>query len=161
MPVYAARAVAEDISAIQKTEVVLKILVSRSRDRAIKTIEQSLWRRYKVRQKREQFETGYVEWLYQRRLLERTFLGTLHGTGPAVRRRNALNYTKHLRRKEVSQGDDTWFFGPLADAINRREPDPDWVILVDMEFLEARENLKVQEGVSVFFHRRRRPAPED
>lgn len=126
---FTARDLAGRLAQIQKASSVHRTLVVAMRRDAVKTVVDTLWRRYQRYRKRESFEEAtLLEWLCREEHMEDTFW---HGDGAglslAVRRRMAIRYHDFFFRKELSLdmagGDITacWAFTAIPAALNLKQ----------------------------------------
>src|SRR5690606_6769548 len=104
MAVMTARSVAERLVKIQKLSSLYHQEVEGLRKDAVKTTVNTLWRRYKQHQKREE-SMPFLDWLVSKEHLERTFWHLTTGTGLPTRRRWAIGYFRFLDRKELTLAD--------------------------------------------------------
>lgn len=163
MAVITVRSVARRLVNIQHLSSLYHQAVVEMRNEAVKTTVNTLWRRYKQHQKRED-PRSFVEWLVAKQHLEATFWHVTTGTALATRRRWAIGYYKFLTRKELTLADDPenlWVFDALESAINAKHDEPDWIIVVEAVERGAIERYRLKAGVSFMFGKVERPVDRE
>jgi hypothetical protein len=95
--------------------------------------------------------------------MEQTFRHDSRGMSLPVRRGWAIRYYNFLTRKELTLADDPtnqWVFDALQRAINDRNSDPDWIVVVETVICKAIKPRLKEDGVSFVFVKVQRPAQE-
>ncbi|HWT40509.1 MAG TPA: hypothetical protein VN081_04575 [Dongiaceae bacterium] len=148
-----AREVARELVNIQHLTSLYLQAVANMRAKAVKTLVDNLWRRYRAHQKREDARS-FVEWLVWKQHFEETFWHVGSGTGQATRRRWAFGYFNFFIRKELTLADDPnnlWMFDALERALNDKAGDPDWLITVETVNRDAIPRYQLKAGVAFMF----------
>jgi hypothetical protein len=167
MAVGAARGIAMRLRKIQRLESLYHEEVEELRADAIKATADNLWRRYSQEcsraKKREELVLSYLDWLVTMEHMEQTFRHDSRGMSLPVRRGWAIRYYNFLTHKQLTLADDPsnlWVIDALQRAINDRNSDPDWIVVVETVIRKSIQPRLKEEGVSFMFVKVQRPAPE-
>lgn len=154
MAVLSARSVAEELVLIQHLSSAYHQAVENLRRKAIKTTVDTLWRRYKQHQKREE-PRSFIEWLGWKGNFESTYwYVNTEGTGLPTRRRWAIRYLSFLTRKELTLADDPyniWIFEALEQAIVQKQDDPSLQLIIESVPREGIERYRLKPGDALRF----------
>lgn len=167
---FTARDLAGRLVQIQRASSVHRTLTVAMRREAVKTVVETLWRRYQRYSRRKSFKQAtFLEWLCREEHMENTFW---HGDGAglslAVRRRMAIRYHDFFFRKELSlnmnEGEIAacWAFTALGAALNMKQPDDRFIVEVTGVIRDpiVSRGLKDPGDAFLFFKSNRTPDDE-